>query len=93
MGFTVVFDISSFKVGFVEMLVKELEKLFCSRHAKKEQLRLWKGFTPAAAPEMSSKDKKFTGKVIEVGNADNLVVKTGDKTYQKIFFSSFRAPR
>ncbi len=64
-----------------------------SRQAKKNQLRIWKGFTPSVVPEISTKIKNFTGKVMEVGNGDNLVVKTSDGVYQKIFFSSFRAPK
>jgi len=81
------------KCSIVYLLLLTIRLCLLFRQAKKDQLRLWKGFTPATGPELNAKDKKFTGKVVEVGNADNLTIKTGDKAYQKIFFSSFRAPR
>ena len=63
------------------------------REAKKKQLRIWKGYTAPVTPEISAKSKNFSGKVVEIGNGDNLVVKTPDGVFQKIHFSSFRPPR
>lgn len=83
-----------FEVSQLAPVITESCSALCTlRHAKKEQLRIWKGFTPAVAPEISPKAKNFTGKVMEIGNGDNLVVKTGDGACQKIYFSSFRPPR
>ena len=61
------------------------------REAKKKQVRIWKGYTAPTVPEISSKN--FSGKVVEIGNGDNLVVKTSDGVFQKIYFSSLRPPR
>ena len=63
------------------------------REAKKKQLRIWKGYTAPVTPEISAKSKNFSGKVVEIGNGDNLVVKTPDGVFQKIHFSSLRPPR
>lgn len=63
------------------------------KEAKKKQLRIWKGYTAPATVEISAKSKNFSGKVVEIGNGDNLVVKTPDGTFQKIHFSSLRPPR
>jgi hypothetical protein len=63
------------------------------REAKKKQLRIWKGYTAPVTPEISAKTKNFSGKVVEIGNGDNLVVKTPDGEFQKIHFSSLRPPR
>lgn len=67
--------------------------MFFSRKAKQEQLRLWKGYTPAATPDYAGKAKNFTGRVVEVGHADNIIVKTTDGALHKVFFSSLRPPR
>ena len=77
------------------LFVQFILSFLSSRHAKKENVRLWKGFTPSATStgDLSSKAKNFTAKVMEIGNGDNIVVKKGDGSTQKIFFSSFRAPR
>lgn len=63
------------------------------REAKKKQLRIWKGYTAPVVPEISAKTKNFSGKVVEIGNGDNLVVKAPDGEFQKIYFSSLRPPR
>ena len=63
------------------------------REAKKKQLHIWKGYTAPVAPEISAKSKNFSGKVVEIGNGDNLVVKTPEGAFQKIHFSSLRPPR
>lgn len=41
----------------------------------------------------SIKDKEMTGKVVEVVNADAMVIRLGDNTSRKIFLASVRPPR
>jgi len=60
--------------------------------AKEKRLRLWKDFT-SSGPEISAKDREFTGKVIEIINGDALVVKKNKTEIKKIFLSSIRPPR
>lgn len=43
--------------------------------------------------QLSAKDKQFSGKVVEIVNADALMVKVGDGSVRKIFLSSIRPPR
>uniref|UniRef100_A0A1W7R9I0 Staphylococcal nuclease domain-containing protein 1 n=1 Tax=Hadrurus spadix TaxID=141984 RepID=A0A1W7R9I0_9SCOR len=60
--------------------------------AKEKRLRLWKDYMPSG-PTVSAEDREFQGKVIEVINADALVIKLGDGTSKKIFLASIRPPR
>ncbi|XP_077528876.1 staphylococcal nuclease domain-containing protein 1 [Haemaphysalis longicornis] len=62
------------------------------KEAKEKRLRLWKDYTPTGIP-IDAKEQRFEGKVVEVINADALVVKVGDKEHRKIFLSSIRPPR
>lgn len=62
------------------------------RQAKEQHLRIWKDYQPSKGVAIPIKSKEFSGKVVEVVNADALVVKTGDGV-QKIHFSSLRPPR
>lgn len=62
------------------------------RSAKEKRLRLWKDYTPSGLP-IDAKEKEFQGKVVEVINADAMMVKSGDKPPKKIFLASLRPPR
>lgn len=60
--------------------------------AKDKRQRLWKDFSPSG-PTIDSKEKNFTGKVMEVVNSDSLVLKLGDGSYKKCFLASVRPPK
>eukprot|EP00794_Sanderia_malayensis_P012792 gene12792-14103_t len=62
------------------------------KSAKQKQLRIWKNYSPASTA-VTIKDSEFTGKVVEVVNADAVVVMLPSKEFKKIFFSSLRPPR
>lgn len=62
------------------------------KEAKEKRLRLWKDYTPTGIP-IDAKEQRFEGKVMEVINADALVVKVGDNELRKIFLSSIRPPK
>ena len=53
----------------------------------------WSGYKPKAVTQIDPLLKKFTGKVVEVGTRDILVVKNEDMNFQKVFFSSYRSPK
>uniref|UniRef100_A0A2I9LPS2 Staphylococcal nuclease domain-containing protein 1 n=1 Tax=Centruroides hentzi TaxID=88313 RepID=A0A2I9LPS2_9SCOR len=61
------------------------------RVAKEKRLRLWKDYTPSG-PTVSG-PREYHGKVMEVNNADALVIKLADGTLKKIFLASIRPPR
>ena len=64
------------------------------RKAKDKRLRKWKDYKPSnTTPSLSISSRSFSGKVVEVVNADALIVKTEKGQNQKIFFSSFRPPK
>ncbi|XP_030843744.1 staphylococcal nuclease domain-containing protein 1 isoform X1 [Strongylocentrotus purpuratus] len=60
--------------------------------AKEKRLRLWKDYTPSTTT-VDIGEKNFGGKVVEVVNADALVVKLDNGTFKKITLSSIRPPR
>lgn len=62
------------------------------RSAKDKRLRWWKDYAPTG-PTIDAKEKEFQGKVVEVINADAMMVKVGDQTPKKIFLASIRPPR
>lgn len=62
------------------------------RSAKEKRLRVWKDYTPSALT-IDAKEKEFQGKVVEVINADAMMVKVGDGPPKKIFLASIRPPR
>uniref|UniRef100_T1J5F9 Staphylococcal nuclease domain-containing protein 1 n=1 Tax=Strigamia maritima TaxID=126957 RepID=T1J5F9_STRMM len=63
------------------------------KHAKEKRLRIWKNYVPSAN-DNDIKEKKFEGKVVEIVNADALVLKLADSnTLKKIFLASIRPPR
>jgi len=69
------------------------EKLLqAEKYAKEKKLKLFKDYTPPVL-KLSDKDKEFTGRVVEIVNADALVVKRNDGTAKKVFLASLRPPR
>nr|CAG4646827.1 EOG090X01F7 [Megafenestra aurita] len=69
------------------------EKLRSSEKAAKEKkLRIWKDYVQST-PTLNAKDKQFSGKVVEIVNADAMVVKLTDGSSRKIFLASIRPPR
>ena len=72
-----------------------LSVLVHCRQAKEKQLRIWKGYQPSSSlpTAIPIKSKNFTAKVVEIVNADAMVVKTPEGSFQKIFFSSLRPPK
>lgn len=55
-------------------------------------MRLWKDYSPSG-PTIDANEKEYTGKVIEVINADAMMVKLADGSTKKIFLASIRPPR
>lgn len=53
---------------------------------------MWKDYTPSG-PTIDAKEKEFQGKVVEVINADAMMVKVGDGSPKKISLASIRPPR
>ncbi|XP_022908359.1 staphylococcal nuclease domain-containing protein 1 [Onthophagus taurus] len=62
------------------------------RRAKESRLRLWKDWQPNA-PQVTGKEKEFSGTVVEVINGDALLVKLANGQVKKIFLSSIRPPK
>lgn len=62
------------------------------RQAKENRLRLWKDYQ-SKAPAFNSKEKDFTGTVVEVFNGDAINVKLANGQVKKVFLSSIRPPR
>nr|CAG4641473.1 EOG090X01F7 [Eurycercus lamellatus] len=77
----------------IAMVSGGAEKLRAAeKGAKEKRLRIWQNYTPSA-PQLSGKDKQFNGKVVEIVNADALMVKLHDGSVRKIFLASIRPPR
>lgn len=62
------------------------------RRAKDARLRLWKDWQ-SNAPQITGKEKEFTGTVTEVINGDALYIKLASGQVKKIFLSSIRPPK
>ncbi|XP_077999812.1 staphylococcal nuclease domain-containing protein 1-like [Glandiceps talaboti] len=62
------------------------------KFAKDKRLRIWKDYT-ASTPTIDIQDKNYTGKVVEVVNADAMVIKTSSGEFRKITLSSIRPPK
>ncbi|XP_066992984.1 staphylococcal nuclease domain-containing protein 1 [Anabrus simplex] len=60
--------------------------------AKEKKLRLWKDYQ-VTGPQISGKDKEFSGTVCEVVNGDALMIKLADGSVKKVFLASIRPPR
>lgn len=77
----------------IPMVTGGAEKLRAAEKAAKEKKsRIWKDYKPATV-QLSAKDKQFSCKVVEIVNADALMVKLNDSSVKKIFLSSIRPPR
>ena len=64
------------------------------RMAKEHRLRMWRNYTPSAAPSIGQSSRTFNAKVIEIGFGDNItVIKDGSSAPMRIFLSSIRPPR
>jgi len=75
------------------VLTKGHEKLRAAeKFAKEKRLRLWKDYAPTTNV-IDVKDREFTGKVLEVVNADAMVVRHPSGKDMKIHLSSLRPPR
>ncbi|XP_061402624.1 staphylococcal nuclease domain-containing protein 1 [Musca vetustissima] len=62
------------------------------RIAKEKRLCLWQDYK-SNAPTFNTKEKDFTGVVVEVFNGDAINVKLPNGQIKKVFFSSIRPPR
>ncbi|KAH8252203.1 hypothetical protein KR026_012487 [Drosophila bipectinata] len=62
------------------------------RVAKEKRLRQWQDYQ-AKTPAFNSKEKDFTGTVVEVFNGDAINVRLANGQVKKAFFSSIRPPR
>uniref|UniRef100_A0A8C6NKX5 Staphylococcal nuclease domain-containing protein n=1 Tax=Nothobranchius furzeri TaxID=105023 RepID=A0A8C6NKX5_NOTFU len=62
------------------------------RSAKERKVRIWKDYVAPTA-NLDQKDRQFVAKVMQVVNADALVVKLNSGEYKTIHLSSIRAPR
>ncbi|KFM78204.1 Nuclease domain-containing protein 1, partial [Stegodyphus mimosarum] len=77
----------------LQCVTSGLEKLRAAeKSAKEKRLRIWKDYVPSG-PVIDAKEKEFQGKVVEVINADAMVVKLADGSTKKIFLASIRPPR
>ena len=61
--------------------------------AKEAKAKLWQDYKGPQGPDISAKDKQYTGKVIEVVNGDALMIKRGKNDIKKVHLASIRPPR
>uniref|UniRef100_A0A8C7Z9A0 Staphylococcal nuclease domain-containing protein n=1 Tax=Oryzias sinensis TaxID=183150 RepID=A0A8C7Z9A0_9TELE len=62
------------------------------RSAKERKIRIWKDYVAPTA-NLDQKDRQFVAKVMQVVNADAMVVKLNSGEYKTIHLSSIRPPR
>uniref|UniRef100_A0A670ZUJ0 Staphylococcal nuclease and tudor domain containing 1 n=1 Tax=Pseudonaja textilis TaxID=8673 RepID=A0A670ZUJ0_PSETE len=62
------------------------------RYAKEHKLRIWRDYVAPTA-NLDQKEKQFQAKVVQVLNADAIVVKLNSGDYKTIHLSSIRSPR
>ncbi|XP_035379780.1 staphylococcal nuclease domain-containing protein 1 [Electrophorus electricus] len=62
------------------------------RSAKERKVRMWKDYVAPTA-NLDQKDRQFVAKVMQVVNADAIVVKLNSGEYKTIHLSSIRPPR
>ncbi|XP_053320970.1 staphylococcal nuclease domain-containing protein 1 [Spea bombifrons] len=62
------------------------------RFAKERKLRIWRDYVAPTA-NLDQKDKQFVAKVVQVLNADAMVLKLNSGEYKTIHLSSIRPPR
>jgi len=82
-------------MGFVTGGAEKLRS--AEKFAKDLKIRIWANFqesqTHLALAGLTQRDREFSALVVEIVNADAIVVKTQDGTYKKIFIASIRPPR
>ena len=82
-------------MGFVTGGAEKLRA--AEKFAKDMKLRIWANYNESqshlALAGLREKDREFYGTVVEIVNADALVVKLQDGTLKKIFLASIRPPR
>ncbi|XP_050808660.1 staphylococcal nuclease domain-containing protein 1 isoform X2 [Gopherus flavomarginatus] len=77
----------------IAVYTRGAEKLRAAeRHAKERKLRIWRDYVAPTA-NLDQKDKQFVAKVMQVLNADAIVVKLNSGDYKTIHLSSIRPPR
>ncbi|TVK72983.1 Staphylococcal nuclease domain-containing protein 1 [Bagarius yarrelli] len=62
------------------------------RSAKERRVRIWKDYVAPTA-NLDQKDRQFVAKVMQVINADAIIVKLNSGEYKTIHLSSIRPPR
>uniref|UniRef100_A0A8C7ZRP0 Staphylococcal nuclease and tudor domain containing 1 n=1 Tax=Oryzias sinensis TaxID=183150 RepID=A0A8C7ZRP0_9TELE len=62
------------------------------RSAKERKIRIWKDYVAPTA-NLDQKDRQFVAKVMQVVNADAMVVKLNSGEYKTIHLSSIRPPK
>ncbi|KAK3517979.1 hypothetical protein QTP70_029100 [Hemibagrus guttatus] len=62
------------------------------RSAKERKVRIWKDYVAPTA-NLDQKDRQFVAKVMQVMNADAIIVKLNSGEYKTIHLSSIRPPR
>uniref|UniRef100_A0A8B9PVJ1 Staphylococcal nuclease and tudor domain containing 1 n=1 Tax=Apteryx owenii TaxID=8824 RepID=A0A8B9PVJ1_APTOW len=62
------------------------------RYAKERKLRIWRDYVAPTA-NLDQKDKQFVAKVMQVLNADAIVVKLNSGDHKTVHLSSIRPPR
>ncbi len=83
------FSVRRFVVILFKMLIPQISKAA----AKEKKLRVWKDYAGPTGPQISEKDKSFTGRVVEIVNGDAIMVKRAKNDTRKIFLASIRPPR
>jgi staphylococcal nuclease domain-containing protein 1 len=82
-------------MGFVTGGAEKLRS--AEKFAKEKKIRIWKDYQSSTASNavaaLKGKDKEFIGTVVEIVNADSLMVKLADGTQKKVFLASIRPPR
>ena len=77
----------------IAVYTRGAEKLRAAeRFAKDRRLRIWRDYVAPTA-NLDQKDKQFVAKVMQVLNADAIVVKLNSGDYKTIHLSSIRPPR
>lgn len=78
-------------------VTQEIDKMRkAEKLAKERHVRLWKDYKPPSnmhSPVQDGSSKNFSAKVIEIANADALIVKMDNGTERKIFLASIRPPK
>uniref|UniRef100_A0A8D0HRC1 Staphylococcal nuclease and tudor domain containing 1 n=1 Tax=Sphenodon punctatus TaxID=8508 RepID=A0A8D0HRC1_SPHPU len=77
----------------IAVYTRGAEKLRAAeRYAKEHKLRIWRDYV-APTSNLDQKEKQFVAKVMQVLNADAIVVKLNSGDYKTIHLSSIRPPR